>query len=356
MFIFLILALYLLLINILVDKKIAKSLLSILGFFVVLALRSPFCGVDLLGSETYSSASYYGLFSTLTDVSFEYLFRNLGDYFYEYGFLIFTKFVTLFTHDFQIYITIVAIVSLSPIAIVLKKYSQNITLSCFIYGSLSLFIFSFSGLRQTMAISFTIIALNCLLKEKKWQFWLWEILATSFHTSAFTFAIVWVIRGKTLNVKQSVIFLIAILLLMPLQRTILPDISEYLFGSKYSYYDEGGAMTMFFVYAAFLLISFLVKEESPLLNTLRWLCLIAVFFQSFGFVSTGALTRTAFYYIFYFSLLLPYVVSNIKEINSQKVVVFIAECLLCLFFYLVNRGGYLNVVPYKFFWETPALY
>ena len=329
------------------NNRLFETMMGALGCWAVLALRSPYCGVDLL----QHGISYYYIFHMLNDSSWSQTI-SLFNYM-ESGWVVYCYFVSLFTNSFNVFLAITALIQIIPIAIVFYYYSKDISFSYLIYICLGLYVFSFSGLRQTIAISMVLFAFLALQKDKKWLFVLLVLLASSFHRSSIIFLFIIFLNKKTLSFKRSVFLLLVLFLSLPFLHVIINFLTSLLFPRRYTKYEnEGGAITMFIVYIVLLLLSYLNKTENKNIHFFRWMILCCVGCQSLGIISTGAMTRIGFYFSIFFPLLLPEIPAAFEK-KSALIVNLIACIALIAFFYLTTKDGYLNVVPYYFAWEKP---
>lgn len=356
MTIFLILALYLLAVWVIYGGRAPKkeAILCAVGFILVLALRSPYNGCDLVGGDYTLSNSYYGAFSRMPQYGFSELIRGEFYSHFEMGFLLYTKLISLLTNDFQWFIAITSVVQILPLAFFFYKFSPNITLSFFVFGCLDFFSFYFSGLRQSLAISIGTIGIYFLINNKV-RYYLISIMAASFfHLSAIFMLLLLPIYRLKLSFAKAISFCLIILFLIPILRPLLLWISETFLGGSYESYLQSGssALTMFLIYMFFLLFSYFNKTKDHVLNVLRWIVLIGVFFQSFGAVNNGALTRGGYYFLICLALLLPFILNALGEKAERQFAFLMSVFLLCIFFILTVEGPR-NVVPYYFFWEMP---
>lgn len=112
--------------------------IGLLLILLVACLRSEYVGIDL--------QSYVMCFTgELTTKS-------------EYGFQLYMSIIRMFTDSSQLFIAITSILSIVPIFLFLKKVSDNTMLSLLLYfllGQIGL-LFTFSGLRQALAIAITV--------------------------------------------------------------------------------------------------------------------------------------------------------------------------------------------------------
>lgn len=356
MTVFLLLALYLLAVWMICGDRDSKkeTILCAVGFILVLALRSPYNGCDLVGGDYTLSNSYYGVFSRMPQYSFSELIR--GDFFthFEIGFLLYTKIISLLTSDFQWYIAITSFIQIVPLAFFFYKFSPNITLSFFVFGCLDFFSFYFSGLRQSLAISIGTIGIYFLINNKVRYYLISILVAFFFHVSAIFMLLLLPIYRLKLSFAKAITFCLIILFLIPVLRPLLLWISETFLGGSYESYLQSGssALTMFLVYMLFLLVSYANKSKENVVNILRWIVLIGVFFQSFGTVNNGALTRGGYYFLICLALLLPFTLNAFGEKTERQFAFVMSVFLFCIFFVLTVEGPR-NVVPYYFFWELP---
>lgn len=321
------------------------------GFFAwgVLAARSPQNGVDLIG--------YCPQFERIADFTLEESFTKAVQN-YEQGYTVFNKLVSLFSSDIHFFLAVTAAVTIILIGSTIYRYSSNIFLSFLIFVSFGLYIMCFSGLRQSLAFSITFFSLRFLVDKKHIKFFITVFIASTFHTSALIFALVWFLRNKQLPIQLSltitVVYAVAIL---PFVSSLLPIFTSLLFDDKYGSYEHhlfkmGTAYTMMIVYAIVLFGSYIFTKDDkrPIINMYRWIILFAVLFQSLGLFDAGALTRIGYYFSLFFALFIPEAISYIKPFSRQYTYV-IASVLFAIFFLITISSGTYNIVPYHFFWE-----
>lgn len=349
MIIFFLLFVYLILIRTCFNphKRLKLIVFSAIPIWLVQALRSSTCGTDLDRGE----GTYKWIFENLSSHSILSIFSYHTNM--EKGYLIFNKIVYFFVDSFQVYIALVSAIIIFFLSYIIYKYSKDIVLSYIIYVSFGLYIFSFSGLRQALAIGLIYISFHFLFTEKTKKFLLVTLLASFFHFSAILFLFLYPL--KKLRISQLFGFLLALfsLLLIPFLKIIL----SYLISlTRYSHYTETftetPAISMYFFYLILFLFSFLIKVNTKLVNLYRLILIIGVYFQSLGVLSTGALTRIAYYYLAFSCLLIPEITSRIYDKNIRKIIVSIFILFSIFFFWYTNKNGYLNVIPYHFFWEV----
>lgn len=332
-------------------RRINQTVFAGFGVWLVLALRSPLCGVDLV--------SYSLLFDEVIKSSWSDILRSSSSSEFmgqEMGWLIYNKLFSLITSDFQWFIAITAGITLFFIGFVFYKYSSNIIFSFLIYATFGLYIFSFSGIRQALAISITFMSFHFLKNKKNLWFVIFVLIASTMHSSAIIFLVAWPLSKLKISFIKGLVIVLGIGILMPFMRTIVNTIVALIFTSRYeNYQDEGGAIVLLLVYVLIFLFSFAGAKgaKNERLQFFQWMILCAVGCQSLGFISTGAITRIGYYFTIFFPLIIPEIFTGFRRPSFKIIATVVTSILLIIFFYLTTKGGYLDVVPYRFFWETP---
>lgn len=330
--------------------RIVCVVMCVVGAWLVMALRSPWCGVDLY--RGVGQMSYFWVFEKVQDCDFLQVVElqyNTGQ---EVGWLCLNKIVSIISSDFQFFLAVIALFIVGMIGFVIYKYSSNVYLSLLVYYTFGLYHFFFSGLRQGIAVSLTFLSYYFLDKKKYLWYVLLVLLASTMHSSALVFFIAYPVSKINFTPKKSLLLLGGVLCLLPFLSSIVGALTSILFPNRYQHYESGGgAITMFIVYAFIFVIS--LGKQSEYMEKLRGIILFAVIGQSLGIISSTSMTRIGFYFSVFFSLLIPELVNMYFGKNNRILGTFITSFIFIMFFYLTVKDGYLDVVPYYFFWEKP---
>ncbi len=328
-----------------------QAVLGGLGLWLLLALRSWTCGQDLYYYD--KGVGYIVTFLRMDGISFSELLQADADY--EIGFRILNWIIINYiSSNPQIFLAIIAAIEIGLIGFTFYKQSSNIILSYLVFACLGLYIFGFSGLRQILGVSITFFAFNFINCTKPYKFIIFVLLACTMHKSSILFLPAVLFRKSSLPFSKTIFYILGIIIVLPVLMPIIQFFSVLLYGKeKYGDY-EGGAYGLFLLFIFMFFYSYScvlkTKEKIDKMTRLRWMALFAVFFQSSGILSAGALARIAYSYSIFFSLLLPmtleFTPKNYKYISKTFVIMF-----LLFFFFYTNKGGFLNVIPYRFFWE-----
>lgn len=244
---------------------------------------------------------------------------------FEYFSLLLAKFkVPLFLYFF--------VISLFQISIMYKfisKYSSNPTISMIIYNLTFYNQHNFNIIRQGMAVSFTIIAMDFLITNKKAKSIFFAIVAVLFHKSAIIFFISYIFkRDRNIKSKYYVIGLIYTLIISIGFSKFINKLVIYLnklnlFGENFNNNTIGNffieyRMTYLYTLALLflLIITFLLIKSLPVFSTEQYFIFkifyIGVIFTML-FSSSVIFRRFGNYFLIYQCILIPNIISIFKE-------------------------------------------
>lgn len=340
-------------------RRLFLTISSGLGLWLVLALRSAFCGIDLLSSEEVGVNSYYNAFHNIEISSWHEVlslfYDNTGQ---EFGWLLYNKLVSSVLPSFQFLLATTAAIQIILIGHIIFKYSEDVQLSFIVYFAFGLYAMSFSGLRQSMAYAITFFATDSMIKNKKILFVLLVVLASMFHKSALIFLVALPLSKITMTNKNLVISIITLVALMPFVGSISSFLVTALFPDRYQNYNTfgGQAINMLLLYVALSLFSLKIPINDNKFNgTVKTMILCSVASQSLGIINAGAMTRIGYYFSMYFLFLFPLLVKYYAP-TERKLVTLLLSLALLIFFVIGMSGGYMDIVPYHFCWEKGAQY
>ena len=338
------LAMYLAANNTSLKNKKVVTLLCFLVLWLIQGLRHESIGID--------SCNAYRPFFDRILVSWSDLFDikdpPLG---FEKGFYLYARFIKLVVGtNTQLFVLLSSFISLAPISYLIYKHSNDVVLSHIVFASFIIYYFGFSGMRQAMAIGIITLGIEMLIQKKKIKFLLLVFLASQIHTSALMFVIAYPLSCLKINKKTYIyLFGLSIFVLMVLKQIALFFISMLFGEEKYvSYITDTVPSYNLMILLIVIFLSSLVSNDT-LVARLRPILFISILFQSLGIISTTA-TRIGYYFYIVMMLTIPLTISGLRY-NEGKLWKGITICLMMAFFFYCNSSGYLDVVPYKFFWE-----
>ena len=354
------------------QRKIAV-ILTFLVLFLFQALRDVSVGIDLASYQTF----YYSFYQQ----SISEILLSGEQFGLEFVFVLFCKFVADITNgNWQIFIVIISFFNNYVFCKMVYKYGRNTLYAFSIYIAIGLFVFSFSGIRQMIAISFCMLAFDKLNSKNNFSALFYLLLAYLFHNSAIVFIAVLFMNKIKLKPTSLIWISIVFLIITFWGNSIFRTLVEVLLPSFKGYIDienkEIGYFGFFLLLSLYMLcyLNYDKKSKSFYNSNLIYLTILAVFSQAFGNLSSITM-RITFYFLPYLFLgiangdkLTKYYSSNDRntqiiykvDLNKNKSSIAILNIMVCgyilFIFYTILlqdlNAGYLNVVPYKFFWEA----
>lgn len=322
--------------------KLKKQLIFLLTvqMTLILALRSETIGVDMQGYiRNFKYFKYYD-------------FQTVLNSRYEIGYKLFYKFVLLFTDNQQVLLAVIAIMCIFPVGYFIYKNSKMPFLSFFIYVTLNYYSFTFSGVRQAIAISLILLSYNFIKQRKLFKFTLLILLATSFHKTALFFLPAYFLC----KVKINKFTIASILFIDALVFVFRREVMNLLAMNFYKGYEvvETNAYTWLVVCCFILFLGFIVYKEvllkNPEANAYYIFLVTGISIMLLTSVGTNVMRLADYYYIFVI-LFIPEIMQTLKDKKSIVLIGYIVILILCAFYMkFLNDNGY-GIVPYKFFWE-----
>lgn len=321
-------------------EKIFLSL-AIIQLFLTLALRKENVGIDLQNYIPFLNRVMRFSYMDLITIGF------------EKGYNIYCRVIMQICNNEQIFLVITAGVSLIGVYYYIKQNSKNYFVSIVIYVTFQFYIFLFSGLRQSIALSIILLSVKYIKERKMYKFIGMIILASLFHKSAFIFLPAYFIAYKKITIK----YLIAVTgiagAIFILRNQIMPIITTYLYTNYESLENQGEG----FGYLILLILIFLIalyfikdilKENKD--NTIWYNFLILAIMIQLLASMEGNVARLTMYYSISIIIMIPNILEIIKPKEMSYIGKIILGVFLCLFFYKTMQNEILYM-PYLFFWQ-----
>ena len=320
----------------------------ILALFVTIALRHEVCFID-----TVRYVDKY------RDIYTSSIHSILNNYEKDPGFFVFSKVVSLiFGPNYTIWLAIQALMYIIPLYLLIRKYSNNYTISLVTFCALGFGLFSMTGLRQTDSMGLTMLALYFLLDHKKGLFFLFCTCAVLFHKTALIFYICFFFDFLPLNKRTVFIYLGLGIAIVLLTRSILSQLSVFVSDERFAWYLEnqrgvsiaGLVQQLMLLTASILLIG---NRSYDRVNKILILMSIAgITLQGMSFA-----VAEMFRMSMYFSIANVLLFANSLEMYSQRVqsrtVLRLAVIVVSLYFMTSNNNGFLR--DYYFFFQNPPV-
>lgn len=328
------------------NKEVAKKTFLILfGFalFFMIAFRDKYVG----------SADSYGYYQNWLDysrLSFDGIKLYTEESTMEKGYIYTTWFFSQFIGDAQfIFILSGALFSIATCVFIYKN-SEDITLSSVLFVTLGLYVFMVQGLRQGVAMSILLFAIEFIKKRKFIPFALLVAVASLFHQSAIVFLIAYFLYGLKLK-PISVLFFAAFSGLMIVFSGPLVALGNKYFERDYHGEVESGGFIALAIYVIILLTVALFshkKQDDKNFAFFVYLTAMGMVLFLMRYFDARIIERISFYFMFGQLAVLPSVINCLEARERQltKLAVYILSILL--FIYRINGS---ELVPFRFYWQ-----
>lgn len=328
------------------EKKYTLVLIILTGIQLILLLSMRGLSV---GIDTYA---YYNRFNTISELSF----TGLSNYRQEYGFSLMTKYISLLTDNYNVFLFICAIAIIMPVIITAYKYSENPLMSIVTYISFNFYAGSFNATRQYMAYGLTFLSYKYIKEKKFFMFLTLVLVAAQIHKSAYVFLPAYFLAQLKLDKYTYSIYFCLLVLSIVFKNNIYQFVESTMYNTVNGVYaakPTGAYMWSIMVTLIFALTLLCYSSAHKLNEDYRAFTM----FLGFGvillvFSTIGSnVRRVTEYYCTYLIFLIPSLNLGISSVKIKGFVVAITLIILVgLFFwgYLTNS---FKIIPYKFYFE-----
>lgn len=245
----------------------------------------------------------------------------------------------------QDFLMIYAVVTVGIYFWFVRKYSNNIWLSVFLFFTMGCYTFTMAAIKQCVAVAFCLVGIDRLLREKKISFVFWILFASTFHPYSLMYLIAPFLMFKPWTNKTYILLAVFGLIglgIQPLLGTVV-DITTML-GEEYdaaTFTGEGINIFRLAVVWVPVIVSFFVrkylreantKKDNLILN-LTILNAEIMFIGLFG--TANYFGRLANYFLIFQALCLPHLFNGFTT-GSKKIITFLCVFCFLLYFYYAN--------------------
>ena len=264
---------------------------------------------------------------------------------FEIGYVALNKLCYFWGLNARAFLAVAALLIQAPIFYTLYKYAERPLFSVLIYFAFGNFYMTFSGLRQSIAMTFCFLAYIYIKKRRPAGFVILVLFAMAFHTSAVICLLLYPLYHHIrIDVNKLPFAMLALLVLFFCRRQLLTLFSLLYYGTAAEIVNTG-AYTMFLFYLGIYLISFFVGEKDKDFEGLRNILLLLVFINCFASVHNH-ISRAGFPLTLYLSFYIP---TLIKRFRPRPSWLFYLPCYAaCIAFFLLKLGS-LGTLPFQFF-------
>lgn len=297
--------------------------------------------------------------------SYLYYFETIGGFSWkqmwqydslERGYILFVWLITRFTDNYQVFLAIVAVLSVWPVYRFYRKEAESPLLTMILFATIAPFSMYYSGLRQILAMTFAFPLWNCA-REKKWfRFLVLLWLATLFHRSAFVMLAIYPLYHAKITPKWLFVVMPMIAVIYVFKVPIF-NLLVQLFWDGESSAAETGATTVLILLVLLAVYAFVIPDEGKMdadMMAYRNILLLTIVIQCFAPIHSLAM-RMNYYFLLFVPLLIPKIAG--RSAKRYYSIANLSVAVLTLFFtFYFFRNAYtgadiLQVFPYVPFWS-----
>lgn len=309
-------------------------------FLIILSLgilRDEELGVDVANYKNYFSVIYPNL-------NIKYFLMDVN---YDLGYIILNKFVGIFTDNFRIFEIVTYCLNFCIFSIIIYRESRYPALSFLIYVGLEFIGFNMCILRQSLACSLCFLAYYCLEKNKKLNYFLFVILAISFHKTAIFFTLTYLLSYNRKEFPSHLRNFIITVLFFVGFNYLLPNVYG-IYRNDYSnavVKGQGGKLLLFYI-ISLLLINVILYRHKLKEEIMKYESSFGAVYMQMGALSFALFTRVTKYFSILFTLSIPNIVYYSK---NRKFYILIYTAMFSLLYIYGLYSNELKIVPYKSF-------
>ena len=324
------------------NKKLNKTAFILFSALLILLLSLKH---DYVGTDTQN---YRYMFSNLKSANIIRIIDITPTS--EFGFYYFSHFLASNGIAFRGLLFIQAVFVVCVFSAIIYRHSKMPWVSWFLYMTLGFFIF-YTTMRQCFALSFTLLASECMRKNKLLLYLLFCAVAVSFHNTALVFVpIYWVYKMK--YNKFTIFLFIALFVAVTVSApTLMRVFTEIIEKDRYEQIATRGYITflLYFSMVVFGVLNRKIIQDNPDTRFFFYMMgMVLVMFPLFQI--NPALSRIWIYFSVYIVLYVPNMCALIENRHISTIILAaIVLYGLISFFYKANQST--RVLPYVFFWQ-----
>lgn len=233
------------------------------------------------------------------------------------------------------------------------KNCDNPVLALLVFNCLGLFGFMVQGLRQALAMSICLWALEVCKQRKFFKFLLFVVLASTFHASAVVFIPVYFICFKEFNRRTVGFFALALgvaIICLP----ALINLVNLAIKDSYSSSDGSnrGGIVAILIYVVILVFALMSRgnrqKNFPLFVCMAVAGLACMILRR---TTNGIIERVSFYYAFSQMVLVSNSAGRIANNDRINVILYHVLIFALCFCVSIYKASYSVLIPYLFCWQ-----
>lgn len=327
------------------NSNLVLTIIMTVQLFILSAFRHYTVG--------YDTVNYVNRYSIIGSTSFNNLPNIAERLDFEMGYIYLNKFLTFINKDYRMLLIATSFFILVSIGVFIYKYSNIAWLSYFVFISLGYWGSSLNVLRQFISISILLLSIHFVKESKFIYFLICVFIATTIHTSAIFFIVVYPLSKLKLNKYFYLLYFIALIFLARFaQPLILWVMNNFGYSDLSNRLDSGSGVGMLVLLIIILAGSLLFKRQTDAyienFDLYIKILLVGIMLNVLA-LNFAMIGRAMLYFTIINILLIPNLISAMQN-RYNRIIVTSAVVITFLWFYIfvllqVDAGG---IVPYIF--------
>lgn len=268
---------------------------------------------------------------------------------FELFYEMFSRLISLFRLPPYVFFTAVAAITVLPVAVTIRRESDNPELSLFLYVALYFYFTAFNQVRQYVAVSLVFVAYPWLRDRRILPYMLTVLAAGMFHAAAFVMIPFYFVAGLRVPLWLQGIVMVFGAAMSVFGEELIRTVVELV--PKYAHYgDMGGSsawldLGVLVVTLVLLNLTKCAPEDTRTKNIFRNAALIAALLSWLTSCNLLFARVHAFFHIFTI-VSLPFCAARAPE--KYKKLVMLGICLMAIMLSLHHfRGNISEIIPYR---------
>ena len=273
----------------------------------------------------------------------------------EIGYEILQKTARIFSDDYWILLTFIAITVVFFYFKTILILSENHAVSIFVFITLATYLFFFNGARQGIAAAIFSFAIVAVVNKDYKKYYLWVAVAFLFHKSVLVTLPFYYLLRKKYSLKNLAILLLSLFLMVSLFGQILLLFPEQIISRYGEYIDRGSEGGLLLTIFHIIILSYFIFMRQYISRSQKgiydiYLNMTTIFTLIFVIVSMLGLDVNLLRLSLYFSLgsilIWPIIFKTMRK--KLKPLVMLFFIIGHLMFFYIYIGKMSNLYPFSF--------
>ena len=297
-------------------KKHKKVFLNIvfIQLFLLLALRKDNVATDL--------DAYKRVFFEVSNTSWKNLFSS---FYWEPLYILLCKLVSSCICNFNVFLIVVAILSLIGPYFFILKYSKNFYLSTIMFVGMYFYSFHFFALRQIIALSILLISIKFADERMLFKFIGLVLIATLFHKSSLLFCIIYPLYNINFSKRNFIIYIFSLIVCLFAKDVITNFVVSIIYSNYSTWVNTDGGYFLFILFIFVMLFTiyldkYIINEKSKSI----YLCFFVAIILQVLAISSNPFARLVLDYYIVLIVMIPNSIMDTKILTEKQ------KSLLCI--------------------------